>query len=104
MARPLVDIVPVIADQDKKAARRLFEQLAKPMASYRMEHHRTLLRLFIAEGLGQEYVLEALKDMEPSPPWMGPLLHMRAETYKAAKHPLADQAREDWELFKRNAK
>ena len=63
-----------------------------------------IMRLLVAESLGQEYVLEALAALEPNPPWMGPLLKMRAETYKAAKHPLADQAQRDWELYQRHAK
>jgi hypothetical protein len=101
---PLIKLSTVIADEDHETGRRIFELLGKPFASYRMEHQRVLMRLFVAESLGRAYVLEALQALEPYPPWMGPLLQMRADTYKVAKHPLADQAQRDWERYQRHAK
>ena len=102
--RPALALDDEIADADPAAARRLFELLAKPFAGYRFEHQRTLLRLMVAESLGQERVLEALAALEPNPPWMEELLKLRAETYAAAKHPLAEQAQRDWEYYQRHAK
>jgi hypothetical protein len=63
-----------------------------------------LIRLLIAEHLGQETVLEALTELEPNPPWMIELLKLRADTYEAVKHPLAGQAARDLAKFRRQAK
>jgi spermidine synthase len=93
-----------IVGQDPAAERQLFEKLSKPFAAERFEHQRPLLRLLIAEKLGQAEVIEVLEELEPNPPWLEDSLQLRAETYKAAKHPLAEQAQRDWEAFQENAK
>jgi predicted membrane-bound spermidine synthase len=104
MIDPLVRLTTEIADADHAAGRRFLELLKKPYAGVRYEHRRKLLRLLVAESLGREYVLEALEALEPNPPWMGQLLKMRAEVYAAAKHPLAERAQRDWELYERHDK
>jgi hypothetical protein len=104
IVRPAMSLSMKVADADAAAARRFFDQLEKPFAGNRFEHQRTLLRLMVAENLGQEFVLEALEALEPNPPWMGELLKLRAETYAKAKHPLAAQAQRDWAYFERHNK
>ena len=84
------------------AGRRLFDLLAKPLAGHRLEHQLPVVRLMLAKGLGQESLLEALEDLEPHPPWNGELLRLRAETYTAAKHPLAGRAEQDYRYFEQH--
>ncbi len=104
LVKPTIGLITQIADADAPTRQRLFAALAKPFAGYRFEHQRKLARLMIAEELGQEAVLEALAELEPNPPWQEELLKLRAETYAAAKHPLAEKSRRDWEDFQRDAK
>ena len=92
-----------IGNQDSGEGRRYFELLAKPLAGNRFEYQRTLIRLQLAENLGAAEMLAALAAVEPDPPWIGDVLRLRAEAYKAAKHPLADEAQRDWESYQRQA-
>jgi hypothetical protein len=104
LVKPTMGLLTQIADADAPSRRRLFDLLAQPLAGNRFEHQRKLARLMIAEDLGQEAVLEALAALEPNPPWLGELLELRAKTYAAAQHSLAEKAQRDWEEFQRHEK
>ncbi len=54
---PALALTTKVANADRAAARRFFDLLAKPFAGNRFEHQRTLLRLMVAESLGQAFVL-----------------------------------------------
>ncbi len=92
-----------VAGTGSEAARQLGEKLSQPFAGYRFEPQRNVLRLMVAEHDSPEALLAALADVEPYPPWTGPLLKMRAEAYWAAKHELAEQAARDWEFYQQHA-
>lgn len=102
IVRPALNATIQIPEGDMAAGRRLFDLLAKPLAGHRLEHQRPVVRLMLAKGLGQESLLEALEDLEPHPPWNGELLRLRAETYTAAKHPLAGRAEQDYRYFEQH--
>jgi hypothetical protein len=99
IVHPTLQLTVEAAHSDPAAAKRLFEKFATPLAAYRFEHQRPVLRFLIAEHLEQEMLVEALVALEPNPPWIRDTLKLRAETYAAAKHPLARQAASDWKLF-----
>lgn len=98
---PILIKASEIAQADPKAARRIFDLMSQPFAGMRMEQQRRLLRLMIAEQLGDAEVVEALTDLEPHPIWTEKLLKLRAETYRRTHHPLAEQAESDWQRYLR---
>lgn len=102
VVRPTLEIAMEVGDADPEASRRLYDQLAKPFAAYRFEHHRKIVRLMLAENLGNETMIEAIEAMEPDVPWTRRTLERRAKVYAEANHPLAEQAAKDWELYQRN--
>lgn len=102
LVKPSIGLMTQIAKADASSRQPLFELLAQPLAGNRFEPQRKLTRLTIAEGLGQEAVVEALAALEPNPPWQGELLQLRAATYAIAKHPLAEKSQRDWEDFQRH--
>lgn len=91
-----------VARADPLAARRFFDLLAKPFATYRYDQQRQLARLVVAQELGPDSVVEALEPLEPHVPWTADILQMRAEAYAATDHPLAARAARDWQWFQRH--
>jgi hypothetical protein len=90
-----------VAQADGQAAKRLYELLSRPFASVRFNYLRQLARLRIAELLGPQQVVDALKELEPHVTWTAEVLEPRAKAYAAVDHPLAAQAERDWQLFQR---
>jgi spermidine synthase len=90
-----------VAQADGQAAERLYELLSRPFASMRFNYLRQLARLRVAEVLGPQQVVDALKELEPHVTWTAEVLEPRAKAYAAVNHPLAAQAERDWEQFQR---
>jgi spermidine synthase len=90
-----------VAQADGQAAKRLYELLSRPFASVRFNYLRQLARLRIAEKLGPQQVVDALKELEPHVTWTAEVLEPRARAYAAVNHPLAAQAERDWQWFQR---
>ena len=65
-------------------------------------HKESGFRIFVGEQLGPEYVVEALKEMEPNAVWIPEALELRAKSYAAVNHPLATRAQRDWEWYQRH--
>jgi spermidine synthase len=106
-------VVPVVSESafsravdaataDRDAAERLYRLLSKPFASMRFEYLRQLARLRIAEQLGPQEVIEALAELEPHVTWTAEVLEPRAKAYAALNHPLAEQAKRDWDWFQQH--
>jgi predicted membrane-bound spermidine synthase len=91
-----------VARFDPSTAERLEARLSQPFASRRFEHLRILARFFVAEVLGPDRVVEALKEMEPYVIWTKEILEPRAKAYAAVRHPLAAQAARDWQWHQRH--
>jgi spermidine synthase len=88
-----------IAKADPAVARRLYPLLARPFASHRVNDRRERARVFVAESLGPSVVVEALADYEPHVLWTEAFLTLRADSYAATKHPLAERAARDLRWF-----
>jgi hypothetical protein len=91
-----------VARSDRTAAERLYARLSHPFASRRFEHLRVLARFFVAEVLGPDRVVEALKEIEPYVIWTKEILEPRAKAYAAVRHPLAGQAARDWQWYQKH--
>lgn len=102
VVRPSLESAMEVADTDPAIARRFFDQLERPFAGYRFEHHRLIVRLMLAESLGSETMIEAFEAMEPNVPWIRRTLARRAKVYEEANHPLAGRAASEWELYQQN--
>jgi hypothetical protein len=87
---------------DRDAAQRLYSLLTKPFASMRFDFLRQLARLRIAEQLGPQEVVDSLQELEPHITWTAEVLEPRAKAYAALNHPLAEQAKRDWEWFQQH--
>jgi predicted membrane-bound spermidine synthase len=91
-----------VARSDRTAAERIYPRLSQPFASRRFEHLRVLARFFVAEVLGSDHIVEALKEMEPYVIWTKEILEPRAKAYADVRHPLTAQAARDWQWFQRH--
>jgi predicted membrane-bound spermidine synthase len=91
-----------VARADSNAAARLYKLLSRPFASRRFDHIRVTARFMVAEQLGPQYIAEALSEMEPNIIWTKEILEPRATAYETIHHPLADQAKRDWDWFQRH--
>jgi spermidine synthase len=92
----------MIVEKDRTFARPLAAALSKPFAAGQWEESRK--RAYVtaaraADGCGP-ITMEALRALEPHPPWQGVALQARAECYaKAGMSELAASAREDLDRY-----
>jgi predicted membrane-bound spermidine synthase len=101
IVRPVLIQANEIVQADPTTARPIFDLLSQPFAGMRLDQQRKLLRLMVAEQLGDAEVVEALSDLEPHPLWTEKLLKLRAAAYRRVDHPLAEQAERDWQRYLR---
>jgi hypothetical protein len=99
---PTLQLTVEVAKQDPDAARRICDLLAQPLAGYRFEPQRLVVRLLVAQHAGNQYVVDTLAMLEPNVPWNKEIIKLRAEAYAAAKHPLAATAQRDWLLLQQH--
>ncbi|HEX8173258.1 MAG TPA: fused MFS/spermidine synthase [Thermoanaerobaculia bacterium] len=96
----------VAGTRDRAATAALADALSKPFAEWQWDDGRRVVRLGIAEQLGgcSAVTLDALRQLEPHPPWRRHTLELRARCYAQANlGELATQARKDYEQFVREA-
>lgn len=91
---------------DPARARRIFDALSEPFAAGLVQDARQLARLQAATqvtpGRCNELVVAALEPFERGVPWNRPFLHNRATCYEQLRHPLAANARQDYERLMAN--
>jgi spermidine synthase len=92
----------MLAD-DPAAAPIAFEALSKPFAAGQWEDGRQIVSLGVAEKVDRcgPAMMKALLGLEPHVPWRRRTLQLRAVCYASAGHPLAHEARRDFERFLR---
>jgi hypothetical protein len=92
-----------LAEADRAAAEQIYPLVSRPMASYRYDYLRKLVRFYVAQKLGTEKVVEALAELEPHIRWTEDVLRPRAEIYAMVNHPFAARAQREWQQFQRDA-
>jgi hypothetical protein len=80
----------------------MYDLLARPLASSRLDFSRKLIRILIAQQLGPKEMAEALAPTEPHVHWTANVLKPRAEAYAALNHPFAARAQRELQEFQRN--
>ncbi|MEX0642569.1 MAG: fused MFS/spermidine synthase [Pirellulales bacterium] len=91
-----------VAKADPTTAERLYERLTPQFTANCCGYPRRIARVLVAGQLSPQHVIDALADIEPNVVWTADILKLRAESYRAANHPLAARAQSDWERFQRN--
>jgi hypothetical protein len=102
MVFPTLQLTVEVAKKDPDAAARICKLLTKPLAGYRFEPQRLVVRLLVAQHAGTEYVVDTLAMLEPNVPWNEEIIKLRAEAYTAVKHPLAARAERDWQTLQQH--
>jgi spermidine synthase len=92
-----------LAEADQAAAEQLYPLVSRPLASYRFDYLRKLVRFYVAQKLGAEKTIEALAELEPHMRWTEDVLRPRAEIYTMVNHPFAARAQREWQQFRRDA-
>ncbi|HEY4228893.1 MAG TPA: fused MFS/spermidine synthase [Thermoanaerobaculia bacterium] len=87
--------------RDAKLAPLIYDLLTPPLPLWLLDDERNLMRLYVGHYLGTARAAEALEPLEPHFPWRRDLLEDRAKIYEEIKHPRAELARRELELFDR---
>ena len=66
-----------LAEADRAAAEQLYPLVSRPMASFRFDYLRKLVRFYVAQKLGAEKMVEALAELEPHIRWTEDVLRPR---------------------------
>lgn len=90
-----------VVGEDRQFAAALFSMIDRPLAVYRGEERRRVLRYILAQVLGDAELRGVIESFEPYPIWEDWFLATRVRVYDSVEHRLAARARRDWEQFQR---
>lgn len=97
------DAASGVAKVDPRQAPKLLQAFSEPFSVDRAGENRRATACVIAEQLGPAAVARFVESFEPHVPWSKRFLAYRLKAYEDAGHPLADEARHDFQDFVRCA-
>ncbi len=96
-----LELAPGLAASAPQQAEDWLAILATPLAEWRNESRRLILRVEVAQAIDSSDLVPSLLVCEPYPEWSESFLAIRAAAYGRAGHSLAESAERDLERYRR---